>query len=231
MVMNEFNFSDKDLAKAAAPVWEAMLEAVPDDGSDYTFSAEFEQNMKRLKNKEKNKRLVRTVMNRAAVVILAVLIGAGAWLAVDQEARAAVTRWTVEWYETHIIYRYSGEDLVGPMAHYKIAGLPDSYVETDRIEAEVSGSVFYEDGLGGVVCFDYVYMQQGTATIIVTEDDDVIDVTVDGMSGQLYIPHDPEALLTLTWIDERANIRFTIMAAGDQETLIRMAESVALCTE
>ncbi len=172
--------------------------------------------------------LWKQILRTAAAAVLAVAIGFGGVMAASPAARAAVIRWVVEWYETHIVYRYFGEMLDEEMPHYEITGLADGYVETDRVETDVSGSVFYENSLGGIVCFDYVYLQQGSVTIFVSGDSDVIDFPVNGMEGQLHIPHDPEGMLTITWIDERENVQFRILSNLDKETIIYMAESVCV---
>ncbi len=35
-------------------------------------------------------------------------------------ARATIVRWVTEWYETHIVFRYAGEDAPGEMPQYEL---------------------------------------------------------------------------------------------------------------
>jgi len=50
------------------------------------------------------------------------------------------------------------------------------------------------------------------------------DAIVNG--GMLFIPLDPKELKTLTWIDEKAGVQFTIAADLDEPELVRLAESL-----
>ena len=46
-----------------------------------------------------------------AVILLVFSLSLGSLMAVSPTVRAAVIRWVTEWYETHITYRYSGEQI------------------------------------------------------------------------------------------------------------------------
>lgn len=50
---------------------------------------------------------------------------------VSQTVRAAVVRRVVEWYETHITYRHSGEQIAGDMPWYEITDLLEGYGEIE----------------------------------------------------------------------------------------------------
>ena len=144
-------------------------------------------------------------------------------MAVSPTVRAAVVRWVTEWYETHIVYRYSGE-----MPYYEISGLPQGYTEIIRDIYEASVSVVYESPSGDMICFDYTYMQQGAANIIAPGDDEILDVTVNGIQGQLFLPHDSEDAKTITWIDTDSNLQFVVKAFCSETDILHIAESVSL---
>ena len=96
-----------------------------------------------------------------------------------------VVRWVLEVYETHVTYRFSGEDISGPMPQYGIADLPEGYVETDRTTHSATVSIMYENDAGGILCLDYAYMQEGTGAILTTkEGDELLPVTIGGFAGQ-----------------------------------------------
>ena len=113
-----------------------------------------------------------------AVILLVFSLSLGSLMAISPTVRAAVVRWVTEWYETHIIYRYSGEDILGEMPHYDISELPHGYTEIIRDVYAASVSVVYESSDGNVICFDYTHMQQGSAGIIVPGDDEIIDIKI-----------------------------------------------------
>ena len=177
--------------------------------------------------KNKTKPFWKFVIQKIAVVLLVVSVSVGGLMAVSAPVRAAVIRWATEWYETHIAYRFSGEAHIGDMPDYEISELPESFKETDRYADSASVSVFYEDGQGGVVCFDYVFIQSGVGQII-TGSKNIVEVTVDGSLGYLVLPTDNKDTTTITWIDQDANISFFIDTTLDEETAMKLAESVCL---
>ena len=196
-----------------------------------SLSLAFERRMKKLwrsKGSNPNNQIVwKVAIQKIAVFLLVVSVSVGGLMAVSPPVRAAVIRWATEWYETHIAYRFFGEAHIGDMPDYEISELPESFKETDRYEDSASVSVFYEDGQGGVVCFDYVFIQNGVGQII-TGSENIVEVTVDGSPGYLVVPTDNKDTTTITWIDQDANISFFIDTTLDEETAMKLAESVCL---
>ena len=172
--------------------------------------------------------LWKNVAQKAAVILLVFSLSLGSLMAVSPTVRAAVVRWVTEWYETHIVYRYSGEDISGEMPYYEISGLPQGYTEIIRDVYEASVSVVYESPNGDMICFDYTHMQQGAANIIAPGDDEIIDVTVNGIQGQLFLPHNSENAKTITWIDADSNLQFVVKAFCSETDILHMAENVCL---
>ena len=168
------------------------------------------------------------VLRRVAVAVLVITISFGGVMAFSPTARAAVIQWVVEWYETHIVYRHFGEMLDGEMPHYDISGLGNDYMETGRIVSDQAVSVLYENEQGGIVCFDYNYLQDNSIGIFDPNENQVIEVTINQADGLLFVPDDPEAMLTITWIDEHANMQFTIIGNLDEKEIIRIAESIRI---
>ena len=119
--------------------------------------------------RNRSKPVWKVIVQKVAIILLIASLGLGSVMVVSPTARAAVIRWMMELYETHmthIVYRYFGDQISEQMQHYELTKLPEGYTETDRIETDISGSVLYENGLGGIICFDYTYMQQGGAGIV-----------------------------------------------------------------
>lgn len=130
-------------------------------------------------------------IQKVAVILLVFSLSLGSLMAASPTVRAAVVRWVMEWYETHITYSYSGETLVGEMPQYEITDLPEGYVEDEnqRIEGPNYVGIVYRNELDAdadLIYFDYIYMQQGSASDQTIEDTIVLQVTVNGMEGQLY---------------------------------------------
>ncbi len=176
--------------------------------------------------------LWKNVAQKAAVILLVFSLSLGSLMAVSPTVRAAVVRWVTEWYETHVVYRFSGEQLSGEMPKYEITNLPEGYVEDERVDWPTYISIIYRkanDENAPWIYLRYVYMQQGTVNNIGTEGADIIPVTVNGIEGQLYLARNlDESDSTITWIDPDKNIAFIVDAALDADSILHIAESVSL---
>ena len=174
--------------------------------------------------------LWKNVAQKAAVILLVFSLSLGSLMAVSPTVRAAVVRWVTEWYETHVVYRFSGEQLSGEMPQYEITNLPEGYAEdvSKRIEWPEYIS-FQNKDTGKTIYLDCTYMQQGSASDYVTDGVEVVPVTVNGLSGQLFLTDDWENKWnTITWIDAERNLQFEIDANVNRDVILHMAESVSL---
>lgn len=171
--------------------------------------------------------LWKQALQRIAVALLVISIGFGCVMAASPTARAAVIRWCVEWYETHIVYRYAGEDISGKLPHYEITELPAGYQEVERFEDPLWVNIVYENPDGDKIYLDYSFIQQGGANAFVPGDDTIVDVSINQFNGQLFIPQNPENRKTITWIDSEKNIQFDITATLDDAEMISIAESIS----
>ena len=174
--------------------------------------------------------LWKNVAQKAAVILLVLSLSLGSLMAVSPTVRAAVVRWVTEWYETHIVYRYSGEQITGEMPQYEIIDLPEGYIEDERVNWPSYVSVVYQNkDTGKTIYLDCTYMQQGSASDYVTDGVEVVPITVNGLSGQLFLTDDWEnARNTITWFDPQTNIQFSLNANVSQDDILHIAESVSL---
>ena len=174
--------------------------------------------------------LWKNVAQKAAVILLVFSLSLGSLMAVSPTVRAAVVRWVTEWYETHIVYRYSGEQITGEMPQYEIIDLPEGYIEDERVNWPSYVSVVYQNkDTGKTIYLDCTYMQQGSASDYVTDGVEVVPVTVNGLSGQLFLTDDWENKWnTITWNDAERNLQFEIDANVNRDVILHMAESVSL---
>ncbi len=65
----------------------------------------------------------RRALRRVAVVALAASVLFAGILAASPTARAVVSRWVAEWYESHVTYQYSGRQTAGEMPQYEIGDM------------------------------------------------------------------------------------------------------------
>ncbi len=182
--------------------------------------------------RERARPMWRPALRRVAVVALAASVLFAGILAASPTARAVVSRWVAEWYESHVTYQYSGRQTAGEMPQYEIGELPEGYVEDESRRVELPGYVctfYWNQEKGTWIVFDYMYMQQGSASDFITENTGIVSVTVNGLSGVLFQSSDPESAdSTVTWIDPDHNLQFSVSAFVNEDSILHMAESVYL---
>lgn len=172
--------------------------------------------------------LRKTVLKRVAAIFLVCSIGFGGILWASPAAQATMRRWFVEWYESGIVYRYSGANIAGDLPQYEIIDLPEGYQRAKQTEDPPLRLVEYENADGDLICLLYTYMQQGIANHFILRDDTTVNVTINGLDGLLFVPPDAEDAKMVTWIDPDVNFQFTVTANLDAAELLRLAESVQL---
>lgn len=174
----------------------------------------------------------KNIARRIAVVLLIISIGFGSLMAASPAVRAAVNQWVIEWYETHIIYRYTGAEMAGAMPQYEITELPEGYaeVESERIEWPGQTDIVYRnEETGKTIYLSYMQMVQGIAMDFIMEESEILEVTVNGLDGQLFWVADWENHRNaVTWIDPDRELQFMVEAHLDKTDILLMAESVSL---
>jgi len=201
-----------------------------DPDVEFLPSRRYSDQMRRmLKNplrwaRDHNRGILRKTARWAAVVLLFISLSFSLVMLFSAPARAALERWILEQYETHIVYRYSGE--AEDLPRYELKGLPEGFTELERMETFHFIDVLYGNENGELISFIYSVMAQGGATEIVPNDDAVIEVKVGRNQGTLFVPQNPESMKTLTWIDEKAGVHFTLIADLDESDIIKLAESL-----
>ena len=186
--MGKVLITDYALEQAAASVSEAMLKAIPSaEECRHEFSPEFEAKIQKLQEKERQHTHRRSIARRVAAVILAIVLGAGVWLATDSQARAAVAKWFREVYETHIVYRFTGETPSGELPTYKPTWIPDGYEEVTVVGTETIQTLVYQKGEDAFTITYYWMSEDRIAQFIGTDGEGKL-ISVGRNQGHYY-PH------------------------------------------
>ena len=184
--------------------------------------------------RNKTKPVWKRLAQRVAVVLLIASVSLGGVMAVSPTVRAAVIQWMTEWYETHIIYRFIGDEKADTMPEYEITDLPEGYAENkeQRVVQPSYIRIKYQnekDSNAQAIYLRYMHMQKGTAADFVIEDVEVIPVTVNGMEWQFFLQTDWENnRSTITWIDSENNFQFAVDAPLNEKDIVELAESVSI---
>lgn len=226
--MGKIIITDDALKLAAASVREAMLSTIPPaEECRHTFSPEFEAKMEQLIAAEQRRSRRRSAARRVAAVFLAVLLGVGAWLAVDAPARASFFNWVREVYETYIVYRFTGEPSAEGLPEYRLGWLPDGYVEVSMVHDDNLQGYLYQNGETALT-FMYYHLIQGDAGIHYNEDAECTPITVNGHQGHFYAAANATVSNDLIWVDEPRGILFVLSGFLSQDDMLNIAESLCL---
>ena len=167
------------------------------------------------------------MVQRAAAIFLAGLVGVSTWLAVDTQARAAFFRWCKEIYETYVVYHFSGND---PMqtSVYRPGWLPIGYEETSALSVPGFNQMVFQNQEGNQILFDYTLMQQGAVAAVVPETAILKAVEINDCYGELYLEGDPERASVLMWFDDQENLAFSLSACLPEDDILHIAQSILL---
>lgn len=210
---------------------ETNTETIP-----YTPSLHHQKQIKAmLKNplrwaRDRERPVWKRALKRVAVILLVISLAFGSLMVVSPTARATFIRWVTEWYETHVVFRYAGDDVQGKMPQYEIGELPEGFEEEQEKYFAGEGTIsrYYENDNEDVILFEYVYMQHGSMSWISTEKADIISVSVNDLDGKLAVPKEEGINSTLVWFDPEKNLQFTIDAPLGENDILHIDESVSL---
>ena len=216
----------EELFKQAADEYlNAISESLPQpEDCPHTFGKRFEKQMGRLIAKTAHP--LRTAMLRAAASFAAVLLLFGSVLAVDADARKAFLGWMEERFDTSISFSASGKTHNSVQAEYTLGWVPEGY-RFDEILDETDGqTVFYINDNGDYFRFTYLYASANSNLYLLTRDGyDTKDVSVNGMLGTLYLPHNAADGAELVWQNADGTL-FEISGKCEETVLIRAAENI-----
>lgn len=180
--------------------------------------------------KRRKRPLWKQCLNWAAMLLLVCSLTLGAMMAVSPTVRAAVIEWVIEWYDTHILYRFFGESSPDEMPSYEITKLPTGYKKAEESrEFKATVIITYENEENDVIYFEYSYMREGMVLGVSTENMEIYEIKVHNCSGHFYKSTNPKESNTLVWLDEHEKLNYVIDGFFEKDELLEMAESIELC--
>lgn len=219
--------TDQMLADAAAEVNEAMLAGLPEpEDCSPEFSTRFLRKMKQVHRRGNHPAAYR-VMQRAASVVLVLLIGFAAVMAVSPTVRAGVYGWIKE----TIGFVTSYESQTPPSqsvwnAIYQITGLDEEFMVEEEYHDEGFHFEVYWTNDGGWLHFSYSAKHDAETLYVGHEGCIVEQVSINGNPGDLYVSEDRSDGDVIVWYDQETQIIFFLHGSPDPEELIALAESV-----
>ena len=229
MKQNKFIFTDEELRGAAIILRQRILDSLPAPEECFCeISLDLRRKINKIVAKDRRRVALRKVRNQAAMIALSILLGLGAWLTIDTEARAAFFQWVREVYEESVLYRYfnspKDENAVDVLPIYTIT-LPEGYQETASMGDDNMWLSIY-DGEAGTIMLSYQRIHEGTQLEIHSGDYLYSDVQLEKFSADFYEAINPGETNELVWVDEREGITFSISATLSKGAMIELANGV-----
>lgn len=189
---------------------------------EHRFSRRFEKKMQRLLTKAAHP--VWVAFGRAvASLAVVILVLFGSVLAVDVEARELFLGWFQQQADGAI--HFSSRNPSQEDTQYQLTWIPEGYEFYDLVQEQDGETVLYANAAGDLLRFTYLHSSENGETYLFTGDHDEKQVSVQGMTGTLYLPHDTINGKDLIWQNEAGTL-FEISGRCDENVLLRVAESV-----
>lgn len=219
--------NEKELSRAAARAAELLNEALPrPEDCNHTFSPRFRRKMRHLLFRQNHPVLTRALQS-AAVLFLTITVLFGSLLTVSTDAREFVFGWVRGQFGSGFIYTFDGDAAPSEIPQYCLGWIPDGYTQDFTSELEGGKILIYGNAEGKQMLFAYSSASTGTVFALHQTDDCIQeDVSINGMTGTIYISPRENEPSAIVWIDPERNIVFDIGAVVDPQALIKMAENV-----
>ena len=219
--------NEEELSQAAARAAELLNEALPrPEDCTHEFSPRFRRKMRHLMFRQNHPVLMRGLQS-AAVLFLTITVLFGSLLTVSTDAREFVSGWVRGQFGSGFIYTFDGDAAPSEIPQYCLGWIPDGYTQDFTSELEGGKILIYGNAEGKQMLFAYSSASTGTVFALHQTDDCIQeDVSINGMTGTIYISPRENEPSAIVWIDQERNIVFDIGAVVDPQTLIKMAENV-----
>ena len=213
--------TEKQLRQAAEEYVQALSESL-EAPEAHTFSRRFERGMRGLLTKAAHPAWA--VFGRAvASFAMVLLVLFGSVLAVDTEARELFLGWFRQQMDGAV--HFSSRNPSQEDTHYQLTWIPEGYEFFDLVQEQDGETILYANEAGDLLRFTYLHSSENGETYLFTGEHDEKQISVQGMTGTLYLPHDTINGKDLIWQNEAGTL-FEISGRCDENVLLRMAESV-----
>lgn len=162
----------------------------------------------------------------AACLLLVLSITFGVTLSISPQARAAISRWFVQLFDSHISYNFQGEPTTQPV-NWTASYLPEGYKQTEYIDLINMISIIYSNGDPETeIELSFQRLQDGCGECLDNEWHTIQDISIHGMPGQLFTSTRENGINMLLWFNLEKEYSLLLLARLDCDTLIKIAEGV-----
>ena len=219
------DIGDEDLRQALITYYDAVIVVLPDPAAlHYSYSPAHKLRMERLiRSHERRERRVFT-LQRVAVVLLALLLTFGSWLAVDVHAREVFFNWVRTVYEDHVVYRFHGgstSTTPDTLPEYELGWIPEGFELVDESQGTYIGYKTYENKqTEDVIVISYAMQLEHTQ---IADYSQFSKVEIDSLEGWFFLAADEGDSNELIWFDEENGIVFHLNSTLPEVEIVKLA--------
>lgn len=227
--------SDERLKQAVHEAAEALDRSLPDpEACTYEPSPEFEARMQTLiremGEKRERKERRRKLAHRAACLAIAVVACGGCFLGSNAQAREGLWGWIRDSFEGSQNYSFQSTPIPsGDLPAYTM-DVPEEYhyVADQSIQSAEYAALTYENDAGNILALDYQYETENSSgsLSVFADDEDVQEVTVNGVSADLYMGEDEDSTSIVVWMDPETTALLSVTGDLPADELLALAETV-----
>lgn len=221
--------SEERLRQAAHHAAQALEDSLPPPSQcQYKVSPEFRRNMKKLCRQAK-RRPYRKVWKAVACAALVLILGSTSYLGLNAQAREAFFGWVTQITQNVSHYFFSGSSDKHPENYrYVLPEIPEGYTQDAVDEDGGLRMELYTNEKGETLAFETQYTTESSDYELFLDVDklEIKKVTVQGVSGDLYIDPTGEQSSTLIWKDPETDVLLSLTAYLPEDQLISLADSV-----
>lgn len=221
--------SEERLRQAAHHAAQALEDSLPPPSQcQYEVSPEFRRNMEKLCRQAK-RRPYRKVWKAVACAALVLILGSTSYLGLNAQAREAFFGWVTQITQNVSHYFFSGSSDKHPENYrYVLPEIPEGYTQDAVDEDGGLRMELYTNEKGETLAFETQYTTESSDYELFLDVDklEIKKVTVQGVSGDLYIDPTGEQSSTLIWKDPETDVLLSLTAYLPEDQLISLADSV-----
>lgn len=165
---------------------------------------------------------------KAAACLLAMMVISGMLgLFFYSEARAAMIRWITRAENEAITYSpVVQESDSDEFLQYEIRALPEGYSLLEELSSVVPGFLVYENSAGKQLTFLFQPPDGRGKLYMIPGEDEIRQVTVNGVAADLYLPAEEGKSSTIVWTDPDTGYLLSVKGVFETDVLMELAESV-----
>ncbi len=212
----------EDLIREATQEYEHVLDAQLPKVEAHRFSSRFSRKMKaRFSQAEYGKTWL--IVRRIACVLLVALL-CGCALMAAPSVRAAFARWfCYHWPDGGSLYYASETGQAAQNGAYGMGWVPDGFTLDEHYE--ISNTVRYLTEDRDMILLQWMSPSQGGIAIDKWSEEEH-QILLHGRPADVYLNSQPLQECSIVWVSEDGNTLFILTVNCDEETAIRVAESI-----